>query len=151
MNRLEILQRLGTVYKLMEEIHSVEARRAAAELGQVAVTLSAEERLVGAARTGGRDAVRDEDRLRRIATTAQSQMANLRKYQLEPIFDRRHEANEQAGRRYQESRLWNERMKNLIAREMERSAKSEGRREQAASDDRSLASSRRAKKGSRKR
>lgn len=150
MNRLGILQRLATVYKLVEEIHSIEARRAAAELGEVEVALSAEECLLQSAHVGTRDAVRDEDRLRRIAMTAQGTMANLRKYQLEPIFDRRQEANEQAGRRFQESRLWNERMNSLIDHEIAKIARSEARKAQAASDDRFLALSRRTKKSRKK-
>jgi hypothetical protein len=143
MRRLELLRRLGTVYQLIEESHLIESRRAAAELETVGRALWCEGNILESARIGERDAMQNEDQLGRVAMAAQGEVTSRRKHQLEPLYEEKQVRFEEARLRLRESRLWNERVTTLIEREEEMITKLEGKRSQAASDDRFLALSRR--------
>lgn len=133
------LKRLGLVYDLMEEMHSLQASLAAAEVREVESAIRAETNTLAAAWEAGRNAMHGDDLLGRSALAVREELANHKNRQLEPILGRRREVREQAQIRYRDSRLWSERMKTLVDAEMERMTVEEEHRMQAASDDRFLA------------
>jgi hypothetical protein len=141
-----ILKRIGVVYGLMEEIHSLEARMAATEVNEVESVIRAEIGTLQAARVRQREAMYGEDLLGRSMIAVREEMAIQRNRQLEPALRKRRETFELAQLRYTDSRLWSERMKTLIEAELHRCAIEHERRMQAASDDCFLAQ-RRAKYG----
>jgi hypothetical protein len=144
--RLMILKRLGAVYGLMEEMHSLEARVAANEVSEVESVIRAEIGTLQSARVRQREAMYGEDLLGRSLIAVREEMAIQRNRQLEPALRKRRETFELAQLRYTDSRLWSERMNTLIEAELHRIAIEHERRMQAASDDRFLAQ-RRAKLG----
>lgn len=137
--RLEILRRLGAVYELVEEMHSMEARMAAHEVNVVESAVRSEVDALIAARDGEREAIREEDRMGRSSMAAQGEVAGQRRRQLEPILERRQKISEAASTRHRNSRLWSERMKSLIETEASRITAVEERRRQLFLDDRFLA------------
>lgn len=146
MQRLITLRRLGAVYGLIEELHSLEARVAAAEVGEVETAIRAEASTLYEAWMEGRGAMRGEDLLGRSAMAVREEMAIRKRRQLEPILQTRKEISHTAQTRHVASRLWSERMKSLIDGEAGRIATAEERRSQAASDDRFLAQRRQQKR-----
>lgn len=141
--RLMILKRLGALYGLMEEMHSIAARVAAAEVNEVESAIRAEIGILQSARQ--REAMYGEDLLGRSMIAVREEMAIQKNRQLGPALRKRRETFELAQLRYTDSRLWSERMKTLIEAEIHRLAIEHERRMQAASDDRFLAQ-RRAKR-----
>lgn len=139
MQRLMALRRLGAVYELIEEIHSIEARMATAEVGEAEMAIHAEADILHLTWRKEREAMSAQDRLGRSAMTAREEVAIRKKGQLQPILERRRETRELAQARHIASRLWSERLQSLIDGEAERIAVLEEKRAQAASDDRFLA------------
>jgi hypothetical protein len=139
MQRLMTLRRLGAVYGLIEEIHSIEARMAAAEVGEVETALHMEANILQMAWIKERESIRLEDNLGRLAMTAREEMAIRKRGRLKPLLESRKETRELAQTRHIASRLWSERMQSLIDYEAERVTAMQERRAQAASDDRFLA------------
>ncbi|HTH52946.1 MAG TPA: hypothetical protein VL495_03280 [Edaphobacter sp.] len=137
--RLEALRRLGAVYELVEEMHSMEARVAAQEASAAENAVRGERSVETSARQGEREAMRAEDSEERSARIAQSQVAEQRRRQLEPLLEKRQKISDAASTRHKSSRLWSERMKSLIENEASRIATVEERRQQISSDDRFLA------------
>jgi hypothetical protein len=144
--RLIILKRIGAVYGLMEEMHSLAARVAATDVNEVESAIRAEIGTRQSARTRQREAMYGEDLLGRSMIAVREEVAIQKNRQLEPALRKRRETFELAQLRYTDSRLWSERMKTLIEAELHRCAIEHERRIQAASDDRFLAQ-RRAKHG----
>lgn len=141
MDRLKSLKRLWAVYGLVEEIHSVEARVAAAEVGEAEAAMQAEGQAIREARLREREAMRSDDPLGRLTVTAQETMASRRRLKLEPLLAKRREVSDAARMRHVASRLWSERMKSMVEDESARIADVEARRLQAVSDDRFLSRS----------
>lgn len=137
--RLMLLKRLGAVYGLIEEMHSLEARVAAGEVGEVESVIHEERRTVEAARTRQRETIQVDDLLGQSAIAVREELAIQRNRQLEPMLRQRRDTLNVAQLRYTESRMWSERMKTLIEAEFTRVAIEQERRTQAASDDRFLA------------
>ena len=137
--RLTILKRIGAVYGLIEEMHSLETRVAAGEVIEVEAALHADRHSVEAARQQQWEAMRGNDLLGRSEVAVCEELAIQRNRQLEPVLRKRREAFELAQIRYSDSRLWSERMKALIEAELNRTAIEQERRMQAMSDDRFLA------------
>lgn len=139
MERLKGLKRLGVIYELIEEIHSVEARIAAADAGQAERAIRVETNTLQDAWMGKRDAVQGADVLGRSAMVAREDVALRKRLALEPVLRQRAEIREAARSRHMASRLWSERIQCLIDAEAARIAIEEERRLQMASDDRFLA------------
>ena len=137
--RLTAMRRLNAVYQMVEEMHSIEARRAAAKVVEAQGAIHAEEARTHEARIGGRKALLAEDRAGWSLAVAHEEIADQRKKQLQPILEMREEKSEEARKRYLESRLWSERMKSLTKDASARVAAEEERRVQAVADDRFLA------------
>jgi hypothetical protein len=139
MQRLMTLRRLGAVYGLIEEIHSIEARMAAAEVDEVETAIHTEANKLQAAWIREQDAIRLEDNLGRFAITAREEVATRKRAMLEPLLKKRRKVSEVAQTKHMASRLWSERMQSLIKNEAEHVTTVQERRAQAASDDRFLA------------
>jgi hypothetical protein len=139
MQRLKGLKRLGRIYELIEEIHSVEARIAAADAGQAEKAIDVETSRLQDAWIGEREAVQGADALARSAMAAKEDVARRKRLALEPVLKQRTEIREAARSRHMASRLWSERIQCLIDAEAARFAVEEERRSQMASDDRFLA------------
>ena len=137
--RLAALRRLSSVYELVEEMHSAEARRAAAAAAEAQGALLAQETRTHEARMSGREALLMDDRTGWSVAVVREEIADRRKKQLEPIFEEREEKSEEARERYLASRLWTERMKSLVDSASTRIIVEEERRAQAGADDRFLA------------
>jgi hypothetical protein len=137
--RLAALRRLSTVYQMLEEMHSVEARRAYAAVLEAQSAILATEARTHEARTGGREALLMDDRTGRSLAVVHEAIADQRKKQLEPLLEERELMRVQARQRYFASRLSSERMKSLIDTAAARVATEEERRAQAREDDRFLA------------
>ena len=146
MQRLKGLKRLGKIYELIEEIHSVEARIATADAGQAERAIDVETSRLQDARMGEREAVQKADALGRSAMGAGEDFARRKRRALEPLLKQRTEIREAARARHIASRLWSERIQCLIDAEAARSAAEEERRSQMASDDRFLARRREGKR-----
>jgi hypothetical protein len=148
--RLIVLRRLGAVYGLIEEMHSLEARVAAGNVVEVESVLDAERRTAESSRVQQREAMCANDLLGQSATAVREELAIRRNRQLEPMLLQRRDTLAHAQLRYTESRIWSERMQTLIEEELRRSTLEKERRMQAASDDRFL-SQRRARTGTEQR
>ena len=137
--RLAALRRLSAVCQMVEEMHSAEARRAAAAATEAQGAIHVEEARTHEARMGQREALLTDDRAGWSLAVAHQEVADHRKRQLEPILERREEKSEETRKQYLESRLWSERMKSLTEDATARASVEIERRVQMVSDDRFLA------------
>ena len=137
--RLETLQRLVTLYAAVEEMHSTELQRKVAAVREAQQAIGIEQEVARSARIDGRRALLAGDRVSWVMAESQQETAGWRRRRLEQIRLEREELNEAAREQYVASRLKREQMKRVcddIAAQVEIE---EGRRLQAASDDRFLA------------
>jgi hypothetical protein len=138
-NRLETLQRLVTLYAAVEEMHSTELQRMTAAVREAQQVIRAEQEEARTARVDGRGALLAGDRVSWMMAETQQETAAWRQRGLEQIRLGREELSEAAREQYVGSRLRREQIKRVfddiaVGMEIE-----EGRRLQAASDDRFLA------------
>jgi hypothetical protein len=134
--RLETLHRLVTLYAAVEEMHSTELQRMTTAVNETRHAIGAELELAWAARIDGREALQMGDQVSWITAETQQETAAWRRRGLEQIRLEREELNEAAREQYVASRLKREQIHRVfkdIAAQME---VEEGRRLQAASDDR---------------
>ena len=103
--RLAALRRLNAVYEMVEEMHSVEARRAAAAVAEAQGAIHAEEARTYEARLGEREALLAGDRVGWSLAIVHEEIAVQRKKLLEPIFEEREERSDEARARHLASRL----------------------------------------------
>lgn len=135
-SRLKTLQRLVTLYAAVEEMHSTELKRMTAAVNETRHAIGAELELARSARTDGREALQIGDQVSWITAETQQETAAWRRRRMEQIRLEREELNEAAREQYVASRLKREQIQRVfkdIAAQME---VEEGRRFQAASDDR---------------
>ena len=137
--RLAALRRLNAVYEMVEEMHSVEARMAAAAVAEAQGAIHAEEARTYEARLGEREALLTDDRVSWSLAIVHEEIAVQRKKLLEPILEEREERSDEARARHLASRLWSERMRSLVENTNTRMTVEEDRRAQAVADDRFLA------------
>jgi hypothetical protein len=137
--RLGALRRLASLYAAVEEMHSTELQRMTAAVRETQNAIQAEQEIARSALNDGRGALLEGDRVSWIGAKTQLQAAAHRGRDLDQIRLGREELNEVAREQYVASRLKREQMKRVfddIAAGMEIE---EGRRLQAASDDRFVA------------
>jgi hypothetical protein len=137
--RLESLHRLVTLYAAVEEMHSTELQRMTAAVREAEQVIRAEQEVAWAAQLDGRGALLAEDRLSWMMAEIQQETAAWRRRRVEQIRMERQELSEAAREQYASSRLKREQINRVfddIAIQIEIE---EGRRVQAASDDRFLA------------
>jgi len=137
--RLETLQRLVTLYTAVEELHSTELQRMASAVREAQQAIGIEQEVARSARINGRGALLAGDRVSWMMAETQQETAAWRRQRLEQIRLEREELNEAAREQYVASRLKREQIKRVFDDIAVRMKIEEGRRLQAASDDRFLA------------
>jgi hypothetical protein len=137
--RLETLQRLVTLYAAVEEMHSTELQRMTSAVREAQQAVGIEEEVARSARINGRGALLAGDRVSWMMAETQQETAAWRRRGLEQIRLEREELNEAAREQYVASRLKREQIKRVSDDIAVRIEIEEGRRLQAASDDRFLA------------
>jgi hypothetical protein len=137
--RLETLQRLVTLYAAVEEMHSTELQRMASAVREAQQAIGIEQEVVRSARMDGRGALLAEDRVGWMMAETQQETAAWRRRRLEQIRLEREALSEAAREQYVASRLKREQIKRVFDDIALRMEIEEGRRSQAASDDRFLA------------
>jgi hypothetical protein len=137
--RLETLQRLVTLYAAVEEMHSTELQRMASAVREAQQAIGIEQEVAQSARIHGRGALLAGDRVSWMMAETQQETAAWRRQRLEQIRLEREELNEAAREQYVASRLKREQIKRVFDDIAVRMEIEEGRRLQAASDDRFLA------------
>jgi hypothetical protein len=138
-SRLEMLQRLVTLYSTVEEMHSVELQRMSAAVREVERALGVEREIARAALVDGRVALLAGDCANRIVAETQEEISGWRQRALERIRIQREELSDAAMRQYVASRLKKEQLKRVTDEMAARMDVEERRRVQAVSDDRFLA------------
>jgi len=137
--RLETLQRLVSLYAAVEEMHSVELQRMTAAVREAQQAIGVEQEVARSTRVEGRGALLAGDRVSWMMAETQQETAAWRRRRLEQIRLEREELNDAAREQYVASRLKREQIKRLFDDIAVRTKIEEGRRTQAASDDRFLA------------
>jgi len=137
--RLETLQRLVTLYTAVEEMHSTELQRMASAVREAQQAIGIEQEVARSARINGRGALLAGDRVSWMMAETQQETAAWRRRRLEQIRLEREELNEAAREQYVASRLKREQIRRVFDDIAARLEIEEGRRLQAASDDRFLA------------
>src|SRR5258705_7246238 len=137
--RLETLQRLIALYGAVEELHSTELQRTTAAVREAQQVIRAEQEVARAARTDGRGALLAGDRVSWMMSETRQETAAWRHRGLEQIRLEREALSEAAREQYVASRLRREQIKRVFDDIAVRTEIEEGRRLQAASDDRFLA------------
>jgi hypothetical protein len=138
-SKLETLQRLVTLYAAVEEMHSTELQRMTAAVREARQVIRAEQEVARMARLDGRGALLAGDRMSWTMAETQQETAAWRRRGLEQIRVEREELSEAAREQYVASRLKREQIRRVFDDIAARLEIEEGRRLQAASDDRFLA------------
>ena len=137
--RLETLKRLVTLYAAVEEMHSSELQRMVAAVHEAQHAIGIEQEIARSARIDGRGALLAGDQVSCMMAGTLEETAVWRRRGLEQIRLEREERNEAAREQYVASRLKREQIKRVVDDITAQMAIEEGRRMQAASDDRFLA------------
>jgi hypothetical protein len=137
--RLEALQRLVALYAAVEEMHSTELQRMTAAVREAQQAIGVEQEVARSARVDGRGALLAGDSVGRMMAETQQETSAWRRQGLEQIRLEREERNDAARDQYVASRLRREQIKRVFDDIAARMKIEEGRRMQAASDDRFLA------------
>ena len=137
--RLQTLKRLVTWYGVVEEMHSVELQRMTAAVREAQQAIGVQQQAARSARVDGRDALMADDRMGWEIAETQRESAGWKRRRLEQIRSEREVLSDEAREQYVVSRLKSEQMKRLAEGVALRAEIEEGRRLQAASDDRFLA------------
>jgi hypothetical protein len=137
--RLQTLKRLVTLYGVVEEMHSAELQRTAAAVHEAQQAIGVQQRVARSARFDGRDALIADDRMGWEIAETQAESAGWKRRRLEQIRLEREVLKDAAREQYVASRLKSEQMQRLAQGVAVRAEIEDGRRMQAASDDRFLA------------
>jgi hypothetical protein len=137
--RLQTLKRLVTLYGVVEEMHSVELQRMTAAVREAQHAIGVQQQVAHSARFDGRDALMADDRMGWEIAETQRESAGWKRRRLEHIRSEREVLSDAAREQYVASRLKSEQMKRLAEGVAVRAEIEEGRRVQAALDDRFLA------------
>jgi len=137
--RLQTLKRLVSLYGVVEEMYLVELQRMTAAVRETQQAIGVQQQVARSARFDGRDALMADDRMGWEIAETQGESAGWKRRRLEQIRSERDVLNDAAREQYLASRLKSEQMKRLAEGVAVRAEIDEGRRVQAASDDRFLA------------
>jgi hypothetical protein len=137
--RLQTLKRLVSLYGVVEEMHSVELQRMTAAVREAQQAIGVQQHVARSARFDGRDALKADDRMGWEIAEAQAESAGWKRRRLEQIRSEREVLSDAAREQYVASRLKSEQMKRVAKSVAVKAEIEEGRRVQAASDDRFLA------------
>jgi hypothetical protein len=136
--RLTKLKRLAALYGVVERMHSVELQRTAAAVREVEQAVATQQSVARSASFDSREALMTGDRLSWSLAKAQRETAEWRQDRLEQIRLERQELNDAAKEQYAGSRVKSEQMKSVVSGVTAKTEIDEGRRMQAATDDRFL-------------
>jgi hypothetical protein len=137
--RLRTLKRLVTLYGVVEEMHTMELQRMTSAVREAEHAIDVQQQVARSARSDGREALMTGDRMGWEMAETNREGAGWRRRVLEQVRSERELLNDAARDQYLASRLKSEQMKRLAEGVVERAEIEEGRRVQAASDDRFLA------------
>lgn len=126
------------VYGLVEEMHAVALRQAAALRDEVARAIDEERSQMGIAAHGGRTAIAEGDREQWAISEVQRAWSVRRGSQLEVLHLERQNQTDVARQDYRASRIRSEQMKTVVKQSDAAEELIAGRRMQAATDDRFL-------------
>jgi hypothetical protein len=137
--RSQRLKRLVSLYGIVEEMHALELQRTVASVREAEQAIEAQQRIAQLARFDGRNALAGEDRIGWTAAETQQETAGWRRLRLEQVRVEREALNHAVRAQYMASRLKSEQMKHMTGSIVAQAGIEEGRRLQAALDDRFLA------------
>ncbi|MGD0445329.1 MAG: hypothetical protein ABSA39_15440 [Edaphobacter sp.] len=134
--RLEMLKRLAALYISVEEMHSVELTRTTAAVREAQQAIVSEDHMVQSARVDGRGALQREDSMGWMMAETLREAAARRRQEFEQLRLKREELKDAAREQYVASRLKKEQIQRVFNDIAARVEMEEGRRTQAALDDR---------------
>jgi hypothetical protein len=137
--RLQTLKRLVTLYGVVEEMHSLELQQMTAAVREAQQAVEVQQQVARSARFDGRDALMADDRMGWEIAETQRESAGWKRRRLEQMRLEREVLSDAAREQYLASRVKSEQMKRLAEVVAAQAEIKEGRRVQAASDDRFLA------------
>jgi len=137
--RLQTLKRLVTLYGVVEEMHSLELQQRTAAVQEAQQAIEVQQQVARSSRFDGRDALMADDRMGWEIAETQRESAGWKRRRLEQMRLEREVLSDAAREQYLASRIKSEQMKRLAEGVAARAEIEEGRRVQAASDDRFLA------------
>jgi len=134
--RLEMLKRLASLYASVEEMHSVELKRTTAAVREAQEAIVSEDHALQLIRGGGRSALQTGDCVGWMMAETLQETAARRRQELEQLRLKREELNDAAREQYVASRVKKEQMQRIFNDIEVQMEIEEGRRTQAALDDR---------------
>ena len=137
-SRLSVLKRIEALYGLVEQMHSVTLAQVSLSVHEAEIAIARQCEQMREARWESREALLGGDRERRALTETQQELAGGRRERLETVRLERESRKDQAREEYALSRVKSEQMKSVVAVIRAEEELIEGRRAQAASDDRFL-------------
>ncbi|HMF63349.1 MAG TPA: hypothetical protein VK608_04610 [Edaphobacter sp.] len=136
--RLRKLKRLAALYGVVERMHSVELQRTAAAVREVEQAIAVQQTVVRSAGFDSRETLMTGDRMGWSLAKTQREIAEWKQERLKRIRLEREELSDVAREQYAASRVKSEQMKSVVDGVTVRAEVEEGRRMQAATDDRFL-------------
>lgn len=137
--RLAALKRLMSLYGEIEEMHSSGLRRAMMAVQEVEQAIGVEQKNARASSSGGRDALIAGDPLGFAVARRQREIAEWRQERLQEVRLEREMLKNEARKQYLASRMQSEQMRYVVDNATAQAEVEEGRKTQAALDDRFLA------------
>jgi len=138
MNRIERLERLGVLFRRMEQMRELELRTASRAVSEI-VDLQAKETAAGDAEfISGRTALAAGDQQEWMLAEAGRELIGLRMSRHCDTRARREEERTAAHAQFAQQRLEREQIEHLIEAQRQTAETIEGRRQQASTDDRFL-------------
>ena len=138
-SRLETLRRLASLYGSIEELQSAELQRRSAAVQEAEQAIGFQQTVVRSSHTGSRDALVSGDRVNWTTAKLQREIAEWKQQRLQEVRRERQILSDEARKHYLASRLQSEQMKHIADDAIAKMEIEEGRRTQAALDDRYLA------------
>lgn len=136
--RLKMLRRLRGLHDLVERTHAVALEQRVTEVREAELAVDLQRAAARSAAREGRAALIVDDRMGRSLAEAQWELAGWRRKGLESIRKEREALRAAAQEQYVVSRVKSEQMRRVVDSVADRLAIEEGRRNQAATDDRYL-------------
>jgi hypothetical protein len=136
MSRTTSLRRIAKLYGVVEEMHSVALRQATGMVHEAEGAIRMELRTAASAAGAGRMALSAGEREEWLFAHAEGEISTVRAKLFEGLKETRVEVELAARTEFLASRIKTEQIKQVVTQMAERAAIEEGRRTQAASDDR---------------
>jgi hypothetical protein len=134
--RAAALRRIAKLYGIVEEMHSVALRQASGSVREAEVSIRGEREASVLAAGAGRAALTAGEREAWLLAQAEGEVSSVRAMRLEGLKKTRLIVELAARAAFIESRIQAEQMKQVVTQMVDQNAIEEGRRTQAASDDR---------------